>query len=108
MNYGTAENSVIDSYRNLDLLLNGINLRPQRILLMHAVNDLTEILRAPDHFGIDLLPHRPIHNPLEAELGFKRVMDRTMGQEVNSEVIRSPEDFGEIVDRVHEQDALGA
>ncbi|MAJ59383.1 MAG: hypothetical protein CBC48_05050 [bacterium TMED88] len=67
MNYGTAENSVIDSYRNLDLLLNGINLRPQRILLMHAVNDLTEILRAPDHFGIDLLPHRPIHNPLEAE-----------------------------------------
>jgi len=67
MNYGVAENSVIDSYRNLSLLLNEMDLRPQRILLMHAVNDLTEILRAPDHFGMDLLPHRPIHNPLEAE-----------------------------------------
>ena len=61
MNYGVAENSVIDSYRNLSLLLNEMDLRPQRILLMHAVNDLTEILRAPDHFGMDLLPHRPIH-----------------------------------------------
>ena len=73
MNYGVAENSVIDSYRNLSLLLNEIDLRPQRILLMHAVNDLTEILRAPDHFGIDLLPHRPIHNPLEAE-ATRRIM----------------------------------
>jgi hypothetical protein len=34
---------------------------------MHGVNDLTEILRAPDHFSLDGLPHRPLWNPLEAE-----------------------------------------
>lgn len=67
MNYGVNDNCVVDSQRNLQFLFEETGLRPARVLVMHAVNDLTEILRAADNFGLELLPHRPLYNPLEAE-----------------------------------------
>jgi hypothetical protein len=67
MNFGTESNCVIDSYRNLRMLFEEIGLRPERVLVMHGVNDLTEILRGPDNFDLEKLSHRMLLIPLEEE-----------------------------------------
>ncbi len=67
MNFGVAENCAIDSSRSLRYLLEELGLRPRRILLMHGINDLTEMLRAPSEFSLQAFPRRPIGEMLAAE-----------------------------------------
>ncbi|MHC5064127.1 MAG: SGNH/GDSL hydrolase family protein [Planctomycetota bacterium] len=52
LNFGVSGNTLIESYRNLRYLLEVGGLRPERVLLMHGVNDLHELLSRAEDFEL--------------------------------------------------------
>ncbi len=97
-NFGVSGNTLIESYRNLRYLLEVRGLRPKRVMVMHGVNDLHELLSRPQDFEL-----RRWVKGLPVEFLRRESEETVLGVRIRDSSLLSMVKFyrGELFGRVH-------